>query len=225
MGFRSRWVDRIGSSTLVSCPACLMLLLLALGTAGCNVLGAAAGASPARPVRVDPVYEGLSNQRVAVMVAADPSLEARQSEAIEQIVLLTSLEIQANVENVTIADPVRVRRFMQRNPNWSATSYQRIAQLLEVDRIVLIDITTFDFQDPRNRELWMGTARTHVGVIERENAGTRNLAIRVPVTATFPEGRGFGTVEGNQRDMAAGLARVLARDVARLFYAHRREGQ
>lgn len=204
----SRWLS------VVVAAACLTAL------AGCNVLGAVAGRAPERPIRSPAIYDDLKGRSVAVIVAADPTLEARFGQALDQLMLRTSMEIKRNIPEITLIDPVAVQRLTRENPYWPVMAYSRLADMLDVDRIILVDLSSFELRNPHQQQHWLGQARALVGVIERENTAHRRLAVQAPVTATFPEGQRFGLTSGSEHEITDGLSRNLARRIGELFYTH-----
>ncbi len=89
---------------------------------------------------------------------------------------------------------------------------------MDAQRLVIVDLTSFRLRDPENNYLWLGTATAQVSVYESDAADPANPRFAAVVSSRFPEDRAFGFTDAQPRDIALGLSRMLARDVARLFH-------
>jgi len=171
-------------------------------------------------VTVPPVYAGLANSRVAVMVAADERTQYMYPTAIEAACRTVTGEIGAHVEGVMLAEPDRVVAFQRANGAWIATPPATLLQRLDVDHIVVIDLVEYATHDEGNRHLWRGTINATVEVIAAEAPDRNNAVLRKTFQYVYPEGHAVGTINGDDATIQAGLLGGFSMRVGKLFYEH-----
>lgn len=191
--------------------AAACLLALVLGLTGCGL-----GQPKVRHFKAQ--YLGLEGRRVAVLVAAPDDAVARQPDLAEQLAALIATTVRRGVAAADVTDPRVTTGLQQDNPFWSLQPPHTLYQTLDAQRLVIVDLTSFRLRDPENNYLWLGTATAQVSVYESDAADPANPRFAAVVSSRFPEDRAFGFTDAQPRDIALGLSRMLARDVARLFH-------
>src|SRR5690606_38858230 len=119
-----------------------------------------------RTVDVAADYRGLDNQRVAVLVAANDQLLYRYPQAPSKVNQAVSAHLVQQVPGVTVTDPKQMIDFQINNPFWNAIPYSQIVQQLDVDRLVVVDLSEYRTHEPGNAHLWKGNVSGHIKVID-----------------------------------------------------------
>jgi hypothetical protein len=188
------------------------LLLAAVVLAGC-------GGERTRTYRVDARYRGLEAQRVAVLIAVPDTAMARQPDLAAHLVAATAAAIAGQVA-ADVVDPAVSIAYQQREALWSLQPANLLYEPLGADRLVVVDLTEYRLRDADHNYLWLGMAAAHVSVYEADARDPANPRFAATISAQFPEDTRIGLVQGQPREIAAGLNRALARNVARLFHDH-----
>ena len=210
------WVDLMIRFVMVACMFCALT--------GCQLPGiiGAVGHNIEREKKIEVLakYPGLDNKRVAVMVKADMGVLYEHPTAIPNIAMNLSQRIHENVPGVTVLDPRTVLNFQYQRPSWAAMSMSDIAQELDVDRVVVVDIYEYRLHPPGNRWMWEGVAGAHVGVSERDGIDASEMVDQWNVIAKFPPQEGSTRDQLNPTLVQNGLMATFVRNVAWVFYDH-----
>ncbi|QKK08933.1 MAG: hypothetical protein HND58_12710 [Planctomycetota bacterium] len=96
----------------------------------------------------------------------------------------------------------------------------RLADELDVDRIVLVEINEFRTNEHGNEYLWDGLGWATVSVVERGSTGSDAEAFRKEIRVRFPDARGYGPSEISRDGVASTLLKRVIDRAAWLFYTH-----
>ncbi|MBI1370801.1 MAG: hypothetical protein GC162_19380 [Planctomycetes bacterium] len=206
---------------------CMMLLGLVLAGAlgGCEAVAwVAQGVTPTPPpIDVKAEYAALDNQRVAVLV--DAKLETLFEHPMAQLEIAQALTTQlaASVPGVQVVDAKQVVEFQQRNIYWNTSTYSDLAKRLNVNRLVLIDISDYRLHEPGNMHLWRGTITGTVSVAATDSDHPNDLAYSTVVTAAYPPDKPMGAVNADERTIRLGMLDLFTRGVVGKFHDHKEE--
>ena len=199
-------------------PAVTMLL------AGCGferlVGGMAQNYEYQKVIEVHPVYTGLEDKTVAVLVDVDIGTLYDHPEVMLTIATNIAREIQLNVPGVRVAAPNYVGEWQFRTPMWSAMPYGEIAESLGVDRVVHIDLYEYRLHPAGNRWLWDGVCAAHVGIIERDGLDPDSYADVFNVESVYPPLKGVGRDSATAELIQTGLLALFIEKTGWLFYSH-----
>ena len=171
-------------------------------------------------VEVHAAYDGLQNTRVAVLVDADLAILYEHPSVAVNVGVNVSSEIARNVEGITVLPSGAIAQWQFRTPQWNAMPYGEIAEALDVDRVVHVDIYEYRLHPRGNRWLWEGVCSAHVGVIERDGIDPDSYVDVFDIDATFPDIKGVGRDAANSAQIQTGLLVRFVQKTAKLFYRH-----
>ncbi len=196
----------------------LMLLALGLSLTGCMPM-------PGEKVLVDVAgeYDGLANQRVAVMVAADGHMLHSYPDAPLHLTRTITSRIAGHVPGVTTTIPDQIAKFQEANPYWMNMRYGELAKKMGVDKIVLIDLVEYQTHEPGNAHIWQGLITANIGVIDAHAQDPDNFAYYNTVTVRFPEASDIGVIDADNETIQLGMVLLFARKGGGLFYDHQIE--
>lgn len=199
------------------------LLLLALTLCGgCEFAGLVANTvSPeSKPLKVRSEYAGLQNQRVAVLVDANPSLFFEQPLAQREVCEALCLKLAAHVPGIQVVDPKQTVEFQQRNLYWNTVPFAELAQRLGVTRLVIVELTDYQLHEPGNVNIWRGLLAASVSVAETDSPTPNNLVYDSLVSVAYPPNKPLGVLNSDQRTIRLGTLDLFSHQVAGRFYEH-----
>ena len=202
----------------------LALLALPLQMTGCvaaNIVGAMGAAEEAQKlVETLPRYRGLENKTVAVVVEADYSTMFEYPGLVTHVASGVTMRIARWVPGVQVLDPGIVLNWQYNKPNWNTLPYGEIAEQLNVDRVVFVEVLEYRLHPPGNRFLWDGNAISRAGIIERDGIDPDTFAETFDVTAKFPSIQGVTAENATQTQIETGLLVELVKRNAWLYHLH-----
>ena len=169
---------------------------------------------------VPPAYPGLEGQSVAVVVTADMSTLYQHRNMVRTIAAGVSARLSENVPDVWMIDPDQIILWQFQTPQWEAMSYGEMAEQLNVDRIVFIDMREFRLNPPGNMWLWEGVAAAQIGVIERGTIDSDNFVDAFEVVVEFPTIKGVDRNSATAQQIQHGLYYSFIEKASWLFYQH-----
>jgi hypothetical protein len=171
-----------------------MLLLLTLLPAGCNILGVAASAVPEADVPAR--YTDLRGHSIAVMVWADrgvqidyPALRLDVASGIQAKLQQAKKANKGEVRTATFPYPAAsVVRFQEDHPELLEQSIVEVAPRLKADRVIYVELESFQTRSDESVDLFRGTATASIKVIAVDPATGKAKAAyeESGVTAAYP---------------------------------------
>lgn len=215
----SRWRRYLAVSVLS-----VVMVWMMWSASGCAIAGVLAHsvAGGERRVKVEADYRDLDDRRVAVLVAADRDVLFYSPQARERVVREVSAGIAEHVSGATLANPRQIAEFQNANPYWTTMRVSRLIDLLEVERVVVIDLVEYRTHDPGNQHIWRGRVTGNVAVHAADARDPDNPAYYRTVTIDYPEDSAIGVVnpDVDQQTIELAMVKVFGRDVVRLFHDH-----
>ncbi len=204
--------------------AAIAVLLAAPVLPGCAVGhligGMAQNYEYSKLVEVHPVYEGLENKRIAVLVDVDMATAWEHPEVSINVSTNVAHQIHANVEGAQVLSPQIVTDWQYRTSQWSALPYSEIASDLDVDRIVYVDVYEYRLNPPGNRWIWEGWCAANVGIVERDGFDPNSFVESFKVTSEYPKLKGVSRETADAASIQTGLLAIFIQKTAWLFYLH-----
>ena len=198
---------------------------LAIGAlASCQVFGIASaiGQNIEREKKIEVLakYAGLDNKRVAILVKADMGTVYEHPTAVPNISFNLAQRLQENIPGIKVMDPRVSMNFQHQTPNWSAQPLGQVAEELDVDRLVIIDLYEYRLTTPGNRYLWEGVEAGNIGVAERDGIDPDQTVDQWNVSAQFPLDAGVTRESMPLSSVQTGLLATFIRNSAWVFYDH-----
>jgi hypothetical protein len=204
--------------------ASVLLLGASAGSGGCAIAHLVAGMAQneeyQKQVLTPPEYPGLENQRVAVLVDADLAYLYEYPELIKKITAGLTLRIGRDVPGASVVHPDNIVAWQWRTPQWNAMAYGEMIDILNVDRIVYVDLDEFRLNPPGNRWLWEGVCSANISVIERDAVDPDAFAATYPVAAAFPTVKGVDRQSATAGQIEMGVLSDFIKKSAWLFHEH-----
>jgi len=217
-------------------------LLIFLTAAGCNILGPVGGViGQAIPVMVAAEYSGLANQRVAIMVWAEPGI--RTDFPYLQLDLAAGL--QEKLKKVQTDDkpkelvgaqfPVRadtMALYQEDTPQLEAMpitdlalKFNADAKSQKVDRLIYVEISDFSTRSEASLELYKGNITGSVRVIELNDSKAKvAYTSQEDIHATYPkDSPKEGMPEGSDAKIYQGTLDAFTTELSHRLYTYEKE--
>jgi len=212
------------NSRFARTAAASLLAATVFVSGGCFVanLAGAIGGEIERNKKIEVLaeYEGLENKSVAVIVHADAATLYEFPSVAQTVSGNVAFRIQQNVRGVSILPPAAVAQWQYQTPAWSTLPYGQIADELNVDRVVLVDIFEFRLHPPGNRWIWDGMAGASIGIIERDSLDPDAFVEEYSVAVKFPDVADLSRESAQEDAIQTGLVAKFTQTVNKLFYDH-----
>ncbi|MCP3905393.1 MAG: hypothetical protein GY715_17340 [Planctomycetes bacterium] len=203
--------------------ALLVLPLLAGVPGGCAVAQLVGGmmqnAEYQKQVQTPARYD-LEGYTIAVLVDADLGVLSMYPRLIEQVTSGVTLRIARDVPGVVVTHPSRVLDWQWKTPQWNAMPYGKIAEQLNVDRVILVDVYEYRLHPPGDRWLWEGVCAANVSVIERDAFDPDMIVDTYDVTSNFPTVSYVDRSSASAGQIETGLLSEFIKRTAWLFHEH-----
>lgn len=165
-------------------------------------------------------YNGLENKTVAVVVQADMATLYENPELAANIAGGVSHRIARDVPGAQVLPAENIIRWQYRTPQWNLLPYGEIAEQLNVDRVVFIDLLEYRLNPPGNRYLWDGVCTGRVGIIERKSFDPDSFIESFDVVANYPNMTGVSRENARQEVIQFGLLQDFITRTTWLFHQH-----
>ena len=167
-----------------------------------------------------PQYDGLENKRVAVLVDADLSTQYQHPLLVDKVTGGVTMRLARDVPGAKLVPPNIVVQWQYNTPQWNAMPMGQVAETLQVDRIVYIEIFEFRLNPPGNSYLWEGVCQATVGVIERDGIAPDSFVETMTVRAEFPPLEGVTRQSVRGEEIEYGLLQEFIKKTSWLFHRH-----
>lgn len=205
----------------------LALLAVAATVAGCALpqIISAVGHNIEREKEIEVLskYTGLENVTVAVLVHADHAMLYEYPMVKPNMTANIAARLQQNVSGIRLLLPSQVMTWEYQTPTWSSMPMGQVCELLDVDRIVYVDVLEFRLNPQGNRFLWEAAAVANVSVFERASLDPDAPVEEFSVTSRFPDERTVTREQLRQEQVEAGIVGRFCQKVAWLFYDHKED--
>ncbi len=211
----------------------LVLAVLAMALAGCNILGAVA-AKTLPPPTIRPKYTDFKGRTVATMVWADTGVEIDFPRI--QVDIGTALQKkladaakadrkQKQLQGITFPYPAAsVVRFQQEHPEIEGQPAVEVAPRLGVERLIYIEVERFQTRADTAVELYLGTLTANVKVIEVADGKATVAFEEGGVGAQFPpKAPAEGVQNVGDLRIYRGLVDEFTTQVAKRFVSYQEE--
>ena len=203
---------------------CMMGLGLMQGCiVGAAIGGMAESARRTGTTKVAADYTGLRGKSYAVVVVVDrltqaqhPGLVARLTSGINERLALPENGVGASAF-IPSADLLAV---LYETPQWPAMPPGEVADMLGVERLIMVELYQYSLYEPGNRYVWDGVASGSVTVYESDSGIPDDPIYEQPIRVTFPDGTGFMAADIPEAGGTSELSRRFINRAAWLFYDH-----
>ncbi|MCC5822693.1 MAG: hypothetical protein LAT64_03875 [Phycisphaerales bacterium] len=207
-----------------SVAATLLMGLSVLCVPGCVIPAAIGGMAESYhrtgSSKVQAQYRGIEGKSFAVVATASRLIEAEHAGLTARLIQRVNdrLIINANPSYaIPSGDLITV---LFNTPQWPAMTRGEVAEMLGVERLVVIEIIDYSLHEPGNQYLWDGVASAMVSVYEADSGMPDDPIFERAIRVAFPDARGFMRIDIPEEVVTTELSNRLVNRIAWLFYDH-----
>lgn len=144
-----------------------------------------------RTVTVQAEFEGLKDQRVAVVIFSPESTQFEYPWAALYLSAMTSVKLRAGVKGVTTVDPQKITAYQRRNLHWVEMDRTALGKALRADFVLYISLVEFSTVEKGYVNTLRGTINGEIKLYDcskpEDNAMVwtcDNIRVQYPKTST-----------------------------------------
>jgi len=168
-------------------------------------------------------YSGLQGKSYAVVVAVDRLTQAQHPGLVARLTSGVNDRL-AHPENGVGASAfipsVDLLNVLYQTPQWPAMPPGEVAEMLGVERLIMVELFDYQLHEAGNRYVWNGVAAGAVTLYESDSGIPDDPVYERSIRVTFPDGTGFMAADIPQSGVTSELSRRFINRVAWLFYVH-----
>jgi hypothetical protein len=157
---------------------------------------------------------------VAVLVDADLATQYQHPLLVEKITGGVSYRLQRDVPSVRMLPPNLCIQWQHGTAQWNAMPFGKVAELLQVDRIIYIEIFEFRLNPPGNAWLWEGVCVASIGIVERDGITPDSFIENMTVRAEFPTVSSVPRQSARGEQIELALLSEFIKKTSWLFHRH-----
>lgn len=211
--------QRLSKLALASC-ALLMCTVLPGCIVGAAIGGMAESAHRTGSTEFEAEYSGIDGHSFTVVVSVDRLLEANNPGTTARLTQRINDRLIQNA-NPSFAIPSNdLLTVLYNTPQWIAMPRGEVAEMLGVERLVVIEVVEYSLHEPGNQYVWDGSAAGIVTVYESDSGFPDDPIFEKAVRVRFPDSTGFMRTDIPESAVTTELSNRLVNRVAWLFYTH-----
>ena len=187
---------------------------------GAAIGGMAESAHRTGKHEVEAEYSGISEHSFTVVVSANrliegsnPGISARLTERINNRLIQNANPTYA----IPSADLLTV---LYNTPQWIAMPKGEVAEMLGVERLIVLEIIEYTLHEPGNQYIWDGSCSGMVSVYESDSGFPDDPVFEKAIRVQFPDSRGFMRADIPEAAVTTELSNRLVNRASWLFYLH-----
>lgn len=201
-----------------------LLGLAALGMQGCIIPAAIGGMAESYQrtgkSKVQAEYTGITGKSFAVVATGSRLMEADHPGLTARIIQRVNDRLILNANPSYAIPSGDLLTVLFNTPQWPALTRGQIADMLGVERLVVIEIIEYSLHEPGNPYLWDGVASVLVQVYESDSGMPDDPVYEKALRLTFPDARGFMRTDLPEAAVTSELSNRIVNRVSWLFYDH-----
>ncbi len=132
--------------------------------------------------KVDPVFPGLKNKKVAIVCNSDAAAFGPDSLSVTMTKHI-GIALATSNDKITLAAPAKVEEFIDAN-GWEDDSPAKLGEAVDADYVVVVDLEEYSIHE--GATLYKGRSEWTVNAYDIENGGTLAFS-NGPNQYTFPD--------------------------------------
>jgi len=169
---------------------------------------------------IDAEYERISGKTFAVVCSASRVIEAEHPGITARINQRVNDRLIQNANPSYAIPSGDLLSVLYNTPQWPAMTREDIANMLGVERLIVIEIVEYSLNEPGNQYIWDGAVAGVVSVYESDSALPNDPIFEKAISIKFPDSTGFMRHDIPEAAVTAELSNRFINRAAWLFYQH-----
>ncbi|RMH29839.1 MAG: hypothetical protein D6692_02975 [Planctomycetota bacterium] len=200
-----------GVLALLTIPGCII---------GAAIGGMAESYHRTGTTKVPAEYTGISGKSFAVVATGSRVMEADHPGLTARLLQRVNDRLIANANPSYAIPSMDLLTVLYNTPQWPAMTRGEVAEMLGVERLVVIEVIEYRLNEPGNQYVWDGLASVLVTVYESDNGLPDDPVYEKAIRVTFPDASGFMRTDLPEAAVTTELSNRLVNRIAWLFYDH-----
>lgn len=215
---------RIQSPSLLRVSLVAIVAIALCAMPGC-IIGAAIGGMAESYNRtgtttVPAEYTGVAGKSFAVVATGSRLMESEHPGLTARIIQRVNNRLIANAAPSHAIPSNDLLTVLYNTPQWPAMTRGEVAEMLGVQRLIVIEVIDYRLQEPGNQYVWDGVASVLVTVFESDSGFPDDPVYEKALRVTFPDSTGLLRTDINEQTVTSELSNRIVNRVAWLFYEH-----
>lgn len=212
-------------TSLLSPTLALTAMALSISQLSGCIVGAAIGGMAESYKRtgsteIEAEYEGLTGKSFAVVVSAERVIEGNNPGISARINQRVNDRIIQNAGAAFAIPSADLLTVLYNTPQWPAMTRGEVAEMLGVERLVVVELVEYRLNEPGNKYIWDGSASCVVSVYESDSPFPDDPVFEKAIRVSFPDTSGLMRTEIPEAAVNTELANRITNRVSWLFYTH-----
>lgn len=169
---------------------------------------------------IEAEYEGLIGKSFAVVVSADRVIEGNNPGISARINQRVNDRIIQNAGAAFAIPSADLLTVLYNTPQWPAMTRGEVAEMLGVERLIVVELVEYRLNEPGNKYIWDGSASCVVSVYESDSPFPDDPVFEKAIRVSFPDTSGLMRTEIPEAAVNTELANRITNRVSWLFYTH-----
>ncbi|MGJ8635765.1 MAG: hypothetical protein ACSHX5_02840 [Phycisphaerales bacterium] len=165
-------------------------------------------------------YARIEGKTFAVVCSASRAIEAEHPGIVARINQRVNDRLIQNANPSYAIPSADLLTVLYNTPQWPAMTREDVANLLGVERLVVIEIVDYRLNEPGNQYVWAGVIAGIVSVYESDSALPNDPLYEKSISVQFPDASGFMRNDIPEAAVTAELSNRFINRAAWLFYEH-----
>lgn len=187
---------------------------------GSAIGGMAESAKRTGKHEVEAEYTGISEHSFTIVVSADRLLEATNPGITARLTERINNRLIQNA-NPSFAIPSSdLLTVLYNTPQWIAMPRGEVAEMLGVERLIVVELTEYTLHEPGNQYVWDGSGSAIVTVFESDSGYPDDPVFEKAIRIKFPDSSGFMRTDIPEAAVTSEISNRLINRISWLFYTH-----
>lgn len=191
--------------------------------AGCNHAGYWLYLFMPEPTEtIEAEFAQLDGHTVAVIVYANDAIQYSYPSASREVAAQVSVELQAQLEDVTTIDPLIIHKYQQQNLHWDTMNKTELGEIFGADYVLFITLLEFSTREQGSLHLFRGRLSAECAIYDvgqheddARDWDTSGISVKYPTNG--PIGQMSDDDDAIRYRTISRFAQVLVRN----FYEHK----
>lgn len=202
----------------------LTLLALCAQLPGC-IIGATIGGMAESYHRtgsteIEAEYTGIGGHSFTVVVTSDRLIEANNPGITARMTQRINDRLIQNAGPSFAIPSADLLSVLYNMPQWPALPRGEVAEILGVERLIVVEVVEYSLNEPGNKYIWNGSAACVVTVYESDSGFPDAPVYEKALRVTFPDTSGLMRTDIPETAVNTELSNRLINRISWLFYTH-----
>ncbi|MFK7884558.1 MAG: hypothetical protein AB8F26_10295 [Phycisphaerales bacterium] len=167
-----------------------------------------------------PEYAGIEGKSFAIVATGSRLMESEHPGLTARLIQRVNNRLITNANPAYAIPSNDLLTVLYNTPQWPAMTRGEVAEMLGVERLIVVELIDYRLQEPGNQYVWDGVASVLVTAFEADSGFPDDPVFEKAIRVTFPDSTGLLRTDINEQAITSELSNRIVNRVAWLFYEH-----